>query len=602
MNERKTEGIIRDHFAKFEEKDGVFLYEQQSSNPKIQNLLKGASKSGDGDGYPDFIVEFRKHDFLIVIEAKPDTRKHQSPNLDNPKEYAVDGAHLYASHLVKSYDVLSIGVSGTKKSNLKVTHHLFLKNARDPVEILGGDLLSKDNYLKEYLQDPRKLKTDFNELIRFIKNLNHRLHDNKVSEKHRALFISMLLIALKRDSFKNAYKYESSPKSLAEMAVEAAANGLKQEKFDPKRLETLRQNFGFLPHEEELLNKPNELVDIITDIDSHINGYKKNDEYRDVIGELYIEFLRYANSEKKLGIVLTPHHIAEFFVELAEVTKNSVVYDNCTGTGGFLVSAMGKMIKDANRNTATIDHIKKHNIHGVELGNSIYPLAVSNMDIHQDGKSNIIHGNCFNDEIKTFIKGKHPDVGILNPPYKAKKGDTEELEFVINNLDCLQQRGKCVAIVPMQCALTTSKTIIELKDRLMREHTLEAVLSMPNELFFNSKASVVTCAMVFTAHIPHPKGKKVYLGYYKDDGFSKNKLLGRADIHDRWEEIQKIWLEHYRNKKEQAGLSVMKLLKPTDEWCAEAYMETDYSTLTDDDFIRTIKNYTAFQFLHGGDN
>lgn len=603
MNERITEGIIRDHFAKFEEKGEVFLYEQQSSNPKIQKLLKGASKSGDGDGYPDFIVEFRKRDFLIVIEAKPDTKKHQSPNLDDPEKYAVDGAHLYASHLVKSYDVLSIGVSGTKKSNLKITHHLFLKNTRDPVEIFGGELLPKDNYLEGYLQNPQKLKTDFNELIEFIKKLNLRLHRKKVSEKNRALFISILLIALGRKSFRSSYRDENSSE-LAEMAVDAAIKELKEANIDPTKLKPLRQKFEFLLYEQKLLGEPRVLVDMIADIDNHINSYKKNDEYRDIIGELYIEFLRYANSEKKLGIVLTPHHIAEFFVELAEVTKNSVVYDNCTGTGGFLVSAMGKMIKDANGNTATIDHIKNHNIHGVELDSSVYPLAVSNMYIHQDGKSNIIHGDCLDEEIKDLIKNKKypPNIGILNPPYKAETDDTEELEFVINNLECLQQKGTCVAIVPMQCALATSGKILELKERLMKEHTLEAVLSMPNELFFNSKVGVVTCVMVFTAHIPHPKGKEVYLGYYKDDGFSKNKLLGRADIHNKWEDIQKDWLEHYLNRKERTGLSVMKLLKPTDEWCAEFYMETDYSTLTDDDFIQTIKHYAAYQFLHGGNS
>jgi hypothetical protein len=31
-----------------------------------------------------------------------------------------------------------------------------------------------------------------------------------------------------------------------------------------------------------------------------------------------------------------------------------------------------------------------------------------------------------------------------------------------------------------------------------------------------------------------------------------------------------------------------------DEWCAEAYMETDYSTLCDEDFIRKMRDYAAF--------
>ncbi len=41
----------------------------------------------------------------------------------------------------------------------------------------------------------------------------------------------------------------------------------------------------------------------------------------------------------------------------------------------------------------------------------------------------------------------------------------------------------------------------------------------------------------------------------------------------------------------------MHEIKAEDEWCAEAYMETDYSRLTEQDFVNTVKDYVAFQFL-----
>lgn len=598
LNERLTEKIIRDHFNRFAG-NGVYLHEQRTSNPRINKLLKHASKkSGDGEGCPDFIIEFREHDFLIVIECKASTRKHKSKNLDKPVDYAVDGALHYAAHLVRSYDVLSIGASGTTKKDLRVTHHLALKEFREPFEIFGDTLLPIDDYLNGYLQDEKKGKQDYNELIAFIRDLNRRLHIDKVSEKNRAIFISMLLIALARTSFRNSYRTEK-PGRVARLAVDAAIEQLEEAGVDKQRSGTLKQQFNFLRHEKKLLDEADELVNIISDIDEHINRYQQSNKYRDVIGALYIEFLRYANSDKKLGIVLTPHHIAEFFVELAQVNKKSVVYDNCAGTGGFLISAMDKMVKDAKGEEKTIKQIRKNRLFGVELGAPIYPLAVSNMYIHQDGKSNIIHGDCFNPEVKNFIKSKKPTVGILNPPYKADKiKDIEELEFVLNNLECLQQGGKCVAIVPMQCALASSGKIAELKENLMKKHTLEAVLSMPNELFFNSKVNVVTCAMVFTAHNPHPKEKEVYLGYYKDDGFSKNKLRGRADIHEKWKYIREVWIENFINRREKLGLSIVRKLEANEEWCAEAYMKTNYSKMTEDDFMDTIKNYVAYKFLN----
>lgn len=76
----------------------------------------------------------------------------------------------------------------------------------------------------------------------------------------------------------------------------------------------------------------------------------------------------------------------------------------------------------------------------------------------------------------------------------------------------------------MQRALAHKGKLFELKKKLLEKHTLEAVLSMPNELFFNSKVSVVSCVMVLTAHRPHPKSKQTYFGYYKDDGFIKRKI------------------------------------------------------------------------------
>lgn len=48
-----------------------------------------------------------------------------------------------------------------------------------------------------------------------------------------------------------------------------------------------------------------------------------------------------------------------------------------------------------------------------------------------------------------------------------------------------------------------------------------------------------------------------------------------------------------------AGYSAMQAVAGADEWLAEAYMETDYSTVTQDDFQRTINNYLAYLVKEG---
>lgn len=87
------------------------------------------------------------------------------------------------------------------------------------------------------------------------------------------------------------------------------------------------------------------MVNLITEADERINRFMVTHKYIDTVSQFYVEFLRYANNDKGLGIVLTPPHITQLFVELAGINKDSIVIDNCAGTGGFLVSAMKRCLR-----------------------------------------------------------------------------------------------------------------------------------------------------------------------------------------------------------------------------------------------------------------
>ena len=86
-------------------------------------------------------------------------------------------------------------------------------------------------------------------------------------------------------------------------------NELKSANIKSDYLENLNIQFGFIRTDTSLSTKKDVLKNLIKDIDKNINSFIKTHEYFDVLGQLYIEFLRYANSDKGLGIVLTPPHI-----------------------------------------------------------------------------------------------------------------------------------------------------------------------------------------------------------------------------------------------------------------------------------------------------
>ncbi len=595
-NERKTEIITRSHFNQFLSE--IDLEEQKSDNLKIDKLLKTASKKGSGHGYPEFIITYKTNsNLLIVIECKSDITKHESKNRDKYSEFSVDGALLYASYLSKDFDVIAIAVSGEITRNLKISHFLHLKGERKATEIFADKFLTANEYLNGYLKSPEKFRQDYKTLLDFTKKLNESLHTHKILESQRSLIISCILIALENTAFKNSYASHNTPKNLANALVQTVSNELESANITGDKLNNLNIQFGFIKTDTSLSTKDKVLKELIDEIDENINNFIKTHEYFDVLGQLYIEFLRYANSDKGLGIVLTPPHITELFAKLAQVNKNSIAFDNCTGTGGFLISAMKEMVEDAKGDETKIKEIKSSQLIGIEYQSHIFALAVSNMYIHQDGKTNIINGSCFESEIIEQIKAKKPTVGFLNPPYKGdKKNDIDEFEFILNNLECLVDGGICIAIVPMQCALAQTGKVFEYKKKILEKHTLEAVLSMPDELFFNSKVGVVSCVMIFTAHKKHSPTKKTYFGYCKDDGFVKRKIQGRFDAFGKWKEIKEKWIAYYENKIEEAGFSVNKVVTAEDEWCAEAYMETDYTRITEMDFEDTILNYVTYLF------
>ena len=319
-------------------------------------------------------------------------------------------------------------------------------------------------------------------------------------------------------------------------------------------------------------------------------------KYVDTVSQFYIEFLRYANNDKGLGIVLTPPHITDLFAQLADVDKNSVVLDNCCGTGGFLISAMKRMLIDAKGDQAKECDIKGKQLIGIEFQDDIYTLLISNMIIHRDGRTNIYWGDCFK-EIEDVKQKFKPTVGLLNPPYKTKAADIEEFEFILNNLDALQPGGTCIAIIPISCVIEKTTISEKIKKKLLEKHTLEAVLSMPEELFYNSKVSTVTCGIIITAHKPHPKGKKTWFAYCRDDGFVKVKNKGRIDANHTWDDIREKWVTAYKNREVIDKFSLMREVTEKDEWCIEAYLQTNYEEFTLDDYETTVKKYLMFNFM-----
>ena len=328
---------------------------------------------------------------------------------------------------------------------------------------------------------------------------------------------------------------------------------------------------------------------------------------------------------------------------LTDVDRTKVVLDATCGSGSFLVQAMVKELADCRRGkteaeaAALMQIVKEKHIYGIEVEEKAYGLSTTNMLIHGDGNSNIKFDSCF--KCKSFIKTANPDIILMNPPYnakpitipdaykanwgKAKDGKEDPtkgfvfihfLSDVIKEMNAEREKNnqprktvKLAVLLPVSAAIGTSSIVTNEKIAMLEENTLEAVFTLPNEVFYPG-ASVSACCMLFTLGKPHVNAdgtvNETFFGYYKEDGFKKKKNLGRVEQFDLngeslWKPIEDKWLSLYRNKKVLDGLSSTASVDGNAEWLCEAYMKTDYSKLTQADFQKTVNDYLAYLVREG---
>ena len=510
-----------------------------------------------------------------------------------------DEAQLFAYvTLEKEYaqakDIVAI-LANTTNDKIKVW-----KIAKDSApELLSDKKLKTIAEYAEYFR-PQNVN-DKSAVLENTAELNRKLHDNGIKEKIRSQFVGTCLLALKNGL---TYKGNSTGQIIAGIK-EILGRMIKDDSSDKATKIAILQTKVLEDHDVENLDKDNfvQLLDYIQEkIIPYINA--ATTEGHDILSYFFTTFNKYVAREDK-NQAFTPNHIAHFMSKVAHVCKTSRILDPTCGSGTFLVQAMtlalNKCETDAER-----DEIKKHQIYGIEKDPDVFGLSTTNMLIHGDGNSNIRCASCF--DVKRWIEDARADIVLMNPPYNASKSQVPEsfaklygnsttdpskgLYFVKYIADTVG-KGRLVTLLPMSCAIGTSGIIADMKEQLLDKHTLDAVFSFPAEMFYPG-ASAVACCMVFDLGRPHSEDKETFFGYFKDDGFEKRKGVGRVDFKNKWDGIEKEWLTLYEHRETKIGKSITKKVSAEDEWCAEAYMETDYSTLCDNDFITTLRGYAAF--------
>lgn len=599
----------------------IHLSPQGCNIQEIHEALKTASKSKTGNaGYPEYCGVVK--DFILVIEDKASLDKHLykddkeliAQDVKAVRNYAVNGALFYARHLAANtpyHKVLAIGVSGNEK------HHRITPvfvNERDDYQVLAdvetfisfneGNI--DEFYLKEILHEETDVEKTTAEILKDAAELHEYLRTyGQLTTEQKPLVVSGIMLALREIDYKtfsidsligdtvvtDGQKIYDAIKSNLQRAN--VTPDTKREKLlsqfsvikDTPKINEIEEKLGKTPlkHYTEFLNR------------SIFQNIKFHNSAEDYLGRFYGEFMSYSGGDgQTLGIVLTPKHITELFCDLAQLKPTDKVIDPCCGTAGFLIAAMHKMVKMTD-NDGQRRSVKRDQLFGIEQQPYMFTIATTNMILRGDGKSNLQNLD-FLKLNPNQIQLKGCTVGMMNPPYsQGTKQDPSqyEISFTEHLLDSLAEGARAIVIIPQSSVTGKSKEEQNIKNSILKHHTLEGVITLNKNTFY--RVGTNPCIAVFTAGIPHDKKHLCKFINFEDDGFVVSKHIGleeTASAKDKRQHLLDVW---FGRIEAETKFCVETTIEAEDEWLHAFYYFND-EIPSEKDFENTMADYLTFEF------
>lgn len=232
-----------------------------------------------------------------------------------------------------------------------------------------------------------------------------------------------------------------------------------------------------------------------------INRINTDDKENDIIGRVYEYFLsKFALAEGKgKGEFYTPKCIVNLIAEMLE-PYDGILYDPCCGSGGMFVQSI-KFVEAHSGNK------KKISIYGQEYTNTTFKLAKMNLAIRG------IAANLGEMAANTFTNDQHKDLKadyiMANPPFNQKewRGNDELIDdprwngyevpptsnanygWILNIVSKLSQNG-VAGFLLANGALSDDGTELKIRQQLIENNLVEAIIILPRNLFYTTDISV----------------------------------------------------------------------------------------------------------------
>jgi type I restriction-modification system DNA methylase subunit len=527
-------------------KQGQLLEETEYKNHSNLSLIfSGKSKTGTGDGYPDFLLvdSYVGLKPLIIIETKALSK--------DIRKAVAEAIHYGEALKSQGINVICIGVAGNEQDLCAIKVVKYLYNEWQYLTLRGEaiDWIPSQKQIEYILSidtvEVEPERPNENILNDYANRLNEILRECNIKDEFRPTYAATIMLALWQGSVstENSIVLEQ----INSNAAKALKRAGKSELSNSLRVDT---------ENDELASRAWEIVEILNKL--NIRSFIHEHDY---LGQLYETFFRYTGGNT-IGQYFTPRHIINFLCELVEVTNKDIILDPACGTGGFLIGAINRMITASNRVYEEAVSLINNNLFGIESEPATAALCITNMILRGDGKSGIIKDDCFR---QNTYPGIEVDFVLMNPPFPHKKTDTPPTNFIDRGLKQLKNKGVLGTIIPYALLVRVK----EWHKKILQDNTILFIATLPSDLF-NPYASYNTALLILQKGIPQSK-KKTFVCRITNDGY---KLKKNNRIAQDGSQLAQI-IDMYRTKKEEPELSALAMISTdSNEWSPEAFIKS----------------------------
>lgn len=331
---------------------------------------------------------------------------------------------------------------------------------------------------------------------------------------------------------------------------------------------------------------PNVLKQVIDELD----GIDFRKLGPDVKGDIFEYLLTHLGQSALNGQFRTPRQIRVFMVQMTDPDIGDTLYDPACGTAGFLIDAVdhilaryseepdevpiygedwlekrGQSLDEAKREIPNLQTYRKGagerlpdwgrleaSIHGTDVSRQMMRIAMMNLVLHGIRRARVKRANVLSEMSGLTEDDLHRRYQVIlsNPPFAGQipkesvrsdlstRSKKSEILFLSLMMRSLAPGGRCAVVVPEGVLFGSTKAHHELREKLLREFQVQAVVSLPAGVF-KPYAGVKTSVLVFRrpATVAEGRAATSYVWFYeiRNDGYDPDKIQsgGRPETPDK---------------------------------------------------------------------